>query len=187
MKLTINSKVFTGIIVITAAVVMMMFSFIKNTHANPSFFLRSQSASATTTVSYMTPGTATTTSPSFDTGVGAAQGADSAVLLTRFVGSTSAAILNITLEYSQDNIDWYSDRLSAGATTTQAINITQSTTYSLTAQGNNPGGIGGTASSTLRSIVVPTPTRYVRAVYSIPVGSTNGSVWGEFVAKRQNP
>jgi hypothetical protein len=167
---------------VLALVFMSSVSFVK---ANPSFFIRQQSASATTTVSYMTAGTATTTLV-FDTGVNAAGSTDGAVLLTQFTASTTASQVAYTFEYSQDAVDWYSDRLDNGATTTPQINLSTETTYLLTGVGERNGGVAGTSSTTLRAIVAKTPTRYIRAIYTIPVGSGNGAVYGEFIAKRQS-
>ena len=110
--------------IITSALVLTLVLFFGyQVKANPSYFTRYQMASATSTLTYMTAGTATTTL-TFDTGVGAAGGADSAILNVQFTASSTSSVLNINYEYSQDNIDWYYSDLSDQATTTPVQNIT---------------------------------------------------------------
>ena len=68
--------------------------------ANPSFFLRSVSSSVgTSTITYMTPGLATTTEV-FDTGASGAGSVDSAVLAIQFTASSTASTLAWRYEYS---------------------------------------------------------------------------------------
>lgn len=177
-----------GATVSTLFLLALCFSYVAR--ANPSFFTRANSAvcgsyTATTSVSYMTAGNATTTY-TFDTGCGTAGSADSAVFATQLTGSSTATVLNTIFEYSQDGVDWYSDTLSQGATTTpgQALNTARS--YTLTFASSTVGGIGGTGNGRVyRTITVPTPTRYVRAIQSLAPASTNGAIWSEFVSKRQ--
>lgn len=162
--------------------------------ANPSFFVRSTAATG-----YMTPGTATTTA-TFDTGVNAAGSVDSAFLALQLTGSTSpfattnyaTTTYNIAIEYSQDSVDWYKDAHTIG-TTTAAMNATQPVTRTISLgstalDANVSGGVAlSTTTPTKMIFEVPTPTRYVRAVITIPVSSTgtNGFVRAEFIGKRQ--
>src|SRR5437870_5803479 len=81
--------------------------------ANPSYFANGTStAAATTTKAFMTPGTATTTTPVFDSYAQTAAGglttkSDYAGLLVRLSASSTATVLSVNVEYSQDGIDWY--------------------------------------------------------------------------------
>lgn len=179
-------------------VVFSVFGFYTLAKANPSFFVRQNNGvgtTASTSVAYMTTGTATTTKY-LDTGAAGAQGADTAVFTEQLVGSSTATTLNTTFEYAVGNgtdciatpssCDWYGNNQGDQATTTpsQSITTTQSSTlnFASTTQGGAPGNGDGRV---LKVIVVRVPTRYVRAVLTLPVGSFNGAVWGEFVAKRQ--
>lgn len=173
--------------------VLAWFAFAITAHANPSFFIRQQSASATTTVTYITAGTATTTL-TYDTGNSAAGSADGATLLVQFNGSSTLSLLNANIEYSQDSIDWYiapvGQDFQAYATTTVAGGAIQtiqypyaSTTPLLTGAVAN----GTATTSSMRIVNLKTPTRYIRAVFTIPVGALNGAFWAEFIGKRQNP
>lgn len=154
---------------------------VPSAEANPSYFLRCsvtgcpQQALATSTPVYMTAGAATTTIQ-FDTGRGTAQGSDSAVLLTQFTASSTSSKLQIAFQYSQDGVDWYDSNLNNQATTTatQDISVTQNFLWSAAASGR-----------LLKAVVVNVPTKYVRALISVPVGAANGAVWAEFVAKQQ--
>lgn len=186
-------KKFISIIVVATLVI---FGFmVHSVKANGSAFVVPSSTTATSSVVYMTPGTATTTYY-FDSQIGTNQAVDSAVLQTQFTGSSTASSVNIALEYSHGvagtdctatptACDWYQDRLSAGATTTQTISLNQATTYTLSMSSTTPGGVAGNSSRTFRVMKIDFPTRYVRAVYTMPAGSQNGAIWGGFVGKRE--
>lgn len=181
-----------------AVIAMTAFLFLSTAKANPSFFIRQNngvSTTATTSPSYMSPGLATTTYY-MDTGAASANSTDSAVFTFFFTGSSTASTVNVAFEYASPAGDcigtptlceWYTDDLNfPTATTTQSLmSLTTGRIYSLTFASTTVGGLIGTANRTTRIVPVPTPTRYVRAVVTIPAGSLNGAVWGEFVAKRQ--
>lgn len=170
----------------------MCFVSIGVVHANPLQTAPTvQTATATTSPSYMTAGTATT-SLVFDSYIpGANKISDQAVLLIQLVASTTATTLNTNLEYSQDAIDWYQDggTMAANyATTSKPFDISQVNQFKLNYATSTAGlaGIGATATSTLtRVLMLKTPTRYIRAVFTLPVGSAAGGVWAQFLASRQ--
>lgn len=164
--------------------------------ANPSFFLVQNNgitSTATTSVAYMTAGTATTTYY-MDTGAGTAGSTDGAVFRTLLVGSSTASSINIAIEYANGGGDcittptsceWFSDTLN-GATTTLSRNISTLNTYLLNYASTTVGGAAGTGNGrNTRIFRVETPVRYLRAVITMPIGSLNGAVWGEFIGKRQ--
>lgn len=137
---------------------------------------------ATTSVTYMGVGTATTTATCNMALAGdATEVFDDAVLTIQFTGSSTASVLNTQIEYSQDSIDWYSDRLTAGATTTQTINIAQPTTYTWNFASTTMAGVTGTASVDTNIITVPTPMKYVRAVFTAT--GANSAIWANFTGK----
>lgn len=132
-----------------------------------------KTAAATTTVTYMTPGTATTTI-TYDTydadGDGVMDGTqktDGALVLLQSIASTSASVQTINVEYSMDNIDWFS-LTPAAASSTASQDLDTALAYTLT--GN------ATASTTRRAVFLETPTRYLRVVISATTG--NSSIWG---------
>jgi hypothetical protein len=138
-----------------------------------------KTATATTSVNYISAGNATTTltcdAYNMDDKIAEYKAIDSATLAIQFIASTSASILNTSIEYSTDGIDWFENNLSELSTTTYALSITTPQTITLS---------GNTTSSTTRKIVsVETPTRYVRAVFTVPVGAASSSIWAEFIPK----
>jgi hypothetical protein len=159
-------------------------------HANPSFFYAGAvSASATSTVAYMTPGTGTTTIQ-YDTytATGNTQATDRAALALQFTASSTNSTLLINLEYSEDGIDWYQDAITTiTATTTRPVLLAPVNQFKWTFA-SSTAGIGAVASTTNRDtriITIPTPTRYVRALMSLQLGGTNGAVWGKVIPVKE--
>lgn len=180
-------------------------------HSNPNFFLVQNNGiavTATTTVAYMTPGAATTTYY-MNTDLYASKGVNQLEFVLQVIGSstpfaslTSTTTVNVAFEYAQSNgdcitnpnaCDWYSDTTGDIASTTYSgLSITAPKVHTLTLGTNTINGLPvATTSPTRRAIDVPMPTRYVRAVVTLPtfngaVLNTNGSVWGAFIAKKEN-
>ncbi len=187
------------------ALLASMFLFAIPTHANPIRLApTSQTASATTSPTFMTPGTATTTVylDSF-AGNTSSQQYDAVSLLTQFYGSSTAAVLNMTVEYS-DGVagvdctatpgvcDWYQDATieMTNASTSQPYPITANAlnTYSWTFASTTQGGAAGvgTSNRALKAINIPVTSRYVRVFYTLGIGGTNGAVWGKLVPFKQS-
>lgn len=154
------------------------------THANANplrFPASAVSATATTSPTFLTTA-ATSTIVTFDTysqtGVvgagGSTQAADKAALNIQFAASSTSSVLLTTLEYSQDGIDWYTDDAITPASPT-LFNISSPNVYSWTA--------AGTATSS-KTIIIPTPERYVRAKMSI--SGAAGAVWAQIVSQKQS-
>lgn len=162
-------------------------------HANPGGFPPgAKTANATTTVAYVGIGLATSTvtydayniSGTNEPTTGVVSDTDSASLLVQFAGSSTSAVLNISYEFSQDGIDWYRDSTSI-STSTIPENVNLANSLSWTFTGTPSGGIAGTVATTSRIFTVLTPTRYVRAVFSLTGAA--GAVWAQFVPKKQQP
>lgn len=154
-------------------------------HANQSTFCVGNSTSgATTSPVYMKPGTATTTLTN-SACADRATPLDQSSLIVQFTGSSTASSLGIAFEFSQDGVDWYSDTVNRGATTTQSVNYNQPTSQLLSFASTTVGGAAGTSARTMRAISVPLVAQYVRAVFTVPIGSTNGGVWAQFISTRQ--
>lgn len=162
-----------GGIVCAAALLLAAVGFTPARAASPDFNVVS-TAAATTTVSYMTAGTATTTL-TYDS---LYTGSDSAVLLTQFAASSTSSVLNITVQYSQDGIDWYGDNLMVltNSTSTPAKSIQIGNTYTW---------LAASTATTSKAVLIPTPARYSRIQYSMTGAA--GAVWGQMVAKKQQP
>lgn len=191
-------------------IALTLFSFVQIAQANPTLFQRfagitsSGTATATTTRSFMTPGTATTTYYA-DVGQGNFS-FDSAVLATQYTAS-STGILNFRLEYAHDTpgfncvtsptaCDWYSDNTMQPGVTTVSTTTDSGITYTPNVQtynwkfasstdGCSTGLALASVNRTCRLFTVQTPTRYVRAVFFVPPGTTNSAVWAEFITQKE--
>lgn len=166
-------------------------------HANPGGFPPgARTAAATTTPAYIGNGSATTTvvydayniNGTNQQTTGLTTDTDSATLLVQFVGSSTSAVLTTSFEYSQDGVDWYLDSTNDDntiSTTSTVVSLNQPNKYVWTYAALPTGGAAGTAATTTRAITVATPTRYVRAVFSL--SGAAGAVWAQFVPKKQQP
>ena len=184
-------KKYIGFIAIIA-----VFAIALMARANPQFFVKTApTATATSTISYMTGGTATTTL-TFDAYLVDQSKTDQnpialdglALAIQFHASSAPLTTLKWRYQYSQDNKDWYYENadLNINASTTNVVadfheyswlQISTSTAYSAT--GNS------TSSLAMKIVDVPTPTRYIRAQFYILPGTTNGGVWAEFIPKKQ--
>lgn len=176
--------------------------------ANPfEYLLQNQgtfTVTATTSPVYMTAGTATTTYyyDSYANGSASTYATDKAALEMQFTASSTGSTIQGFYEYAQGNAaancisaptscDWYTDEtfLTANSTTTPTINITQPNQIIWNFASTTPAAGGSLVSNNRvnKVITVPTPTRYVRVVLFMPVGSTNGAIWAAFVGQKQIP
>lgn len=185
--------------VIAAAVLWVSFSstFVNYASANPSGTLSTSTApfnSATSSAVYIVAGTATTTT-TFDSQADGGALADTAHLLLMMTGSSTSSILNVSFEYSDDNLNWFSDFTNFAATTSLSVNLNLPKSYVWQYASSSPNLIGGVAIGSTTSIpitrvfFVPTPTRYVRAILTVPgLPTTVGQsqVWARWAAKREN-
>lgn len=183
---------------IAFAVIVMIVGLgfnLKTVQANPSRITAPDSCttstnSSTTSISYLTPGTATTTVTCNLQRISALAGGtdsiDSAIFAMQFhASSTALSELDWYFEYSQDGVDWYrANNFPTLGTTTTAVpqnfawrQYSTSTVYSS----------NGFATSSLEKKFIPitTPTRWVRAVFTAPTGSNNIGVWAQFIGKAE--
>lgn len=174
-----NSNAVAAILIASVVLIIAFFAMALKAHANPSD-LNLSNTTATTTVSYLTAAGASTTE-TYDTyqgGVGDPNASESAVLFTQYAASSSSAILAIRIQYSQNGIDWYDDNLTASTlgTTTQPYNVGVANSFTWAAV--------NTATSS-KAITIPTPTRFVRASYSVT--GANAAVYKVIIAKKEQP
>ncbi len=163
--------------IIVLSVALLAVFIASKAYANPfSLTVTTQTATATSTVSQVVAGVATTTL-AYDAYAtyGQYTAAEGATLLIQTQASSTASVVNLTFEYSQDGIDWYSDNLNYrnGSTTIP---------YSI----NTPNSFTFGASSTsraLRAVFFATPVRYTRAVISATASSS--FVWAQIVPLKQ--
>lgn len=191
--MTITNKIRIALAVLTVATfsVIGALAYAPIASANPSYIANTaQTSSATTSPAYATPGTGTSTVPynaySQTTSGGLTQKADTATLGVQFFASSTATILGITYEYSYDGIDWYRDfTFDRDNSTTTSQTLSQKNRISLAFASSTVAELAP-ASNANRStylFTVPTPTPYVRAVFTFTGG--NGAVWAQFFPSKE--
>jgi len=194
------TKTYTHVIaLVVATLVLSMVIGIKSASANPLYFAdTSSTATATNTPTFMSAGTATTTLY-YDAYGDFSNAADTAALLLMLTGSSTNTLLNVQLEYAPNNgtynckltptaCDWYSHSVfDTPMSTTSPTIALNSITYTVPFASTTQGGAGGISARTTRVLRIPTITRFVRAVLTLPVGSTNGAVWASIQPIKQQP
>lgn len=186
-----------------AAAIFLLYGFAYQAKANPLDLITSNTT-ATTSLAYMTPGTATTTYyfDSYANGSADQNATDKAMMLLQLVASSTSSSLKWQYEFSQgvtgvdcsatpSACDWYSDTIQSQvtATSTQTFNVTAPIAYqwNFASTSQNGASVAATNNRGLKVIQVPTPARYTRVIFSVPVGATNAAVWATFLEQKQQP
>jgi len=146
------------------------------------------SSTATTTPTFIGAGLGTSTLVYDTYNQGNNYATDKATLLMQLAASSTATVLNINLEYSQDGIDWYKDNINYGATTTASVSLNTTANYSWTFASSTVGGIAVTAANgatSTKALIIPTPLRFVRTVFTM-TGSA-GALWSSIIPIKQKP
>lgn len=155
--------------------------------ANPSQIApTAQTATASTTVAYITAGNATTTLSYDAYGNGQYTKADRALLVFQYTASSTNPKLNARVEYSVDNIDWYpqSAALNTSATTTVLTGTFAEYQWNMaTSTGDFAGS--GNANRLHQSVAIEMPTRYVRVKFYSPIGGGNGALWAQIIPSKE--
>lgn len=171
--------------------------------ANPFYVgTKAKSAVATSTLAYMTPGAATSTTvyDSYEvngtnqTNGGQTTLPETVAFLLQGNASSTATIVNVACEFGDDetnaagitSIDWYQNDVTIGTTTLPGgQNISMVNTFTFTYASSTVGGTQGLASTSrfAKIVTCPVPTRYVRAVASVT--GANAGIWVGIVPKKQ--
>ena len=177
-------------------------AFAVTTKANPLEFLVENQGTygptATTSITYMTAGTATTTSNVYDTyanGNGNTYATNKLALEVQFTASSTASTLGWFYEYTQGtagadcvntpkSCDWYADNTLLATTTVNTATVAQ--TYVWTFASSTQGGGLPSGNRVNKMFIVPTPARYVRAVLYLVPASANGGVWAAFIGQKES-
>lgn len=181
-----------GLVCICAALL-----FASTTHANPSAYATTaQTSSATTSPAYLTPAIATSTLI-YDSYAARPVIADKASMGVQFTGSSTTSVLSVSYEYTNGapgldclnapgSCDWYKDNMlvPVTATTSQSYSVNLPVSFSWTFASSTQGGSSATSDRSLKMFTVPTPTRYVRAIFTIT--GANGAVWAQIVPAKEN-
>lgn len=176
-------------------------------HANPSQFVTTvQTATASSSPVYMTPGTATSTVvyDTYQQSTGNFYTVNAIELLTQLTASSTSSQINIAFEYSNGysngnaidctvlpaGCDWYQDtatNVQGYATSTLPFSLNQIPQYqwrfaSSTIGQQAPGVLNNRDT---RAVALKVPTRYVRVIYTCAIGGANCGVWGQFVPAKE--
>lgn len=175
---------------IALATLIGLFAVIGVVKANPLAFNRFQTASATSTLAYLMPGAATTTL-TLDAQNGNNFAANSAELLIQLKASSTLTTLKWRYEYSQDaacqsapaTVNWYAESINlAAATASSTVEVRDFKEYSWNYASTSIQGTQTVATPfALKAFSVATPTKCVRVIFYLPIGSANAGIWAEFV------
>ena len=191
-----RNKIFLSLValVYASALIYAVVSSPQQAKANPSTVntcttyggdtTTADSTYATSSLAYMTPGTATTTlSCSIDR-------TDEADVLIALKASSTATTLGWRVEFSRNNQDWYAadnafDPGVASSTEATAANFTKYTwTYASSTPEENQ---GKTDTAFKRIHLTNLGNKYMRIKFYLPAGSQNGAVQAEMDRKYQIP
>lgn len=213
MRLSLNylltmktrTKIIIGIIVSVAVIALGMWRPVMVLGNVSQKTVPCQTSTATTSPNYMQAGTATSSLTHDLYGGGCTTDGSTPttapvnsvlsdlaylrVMLTP--SSTALSVLNVNFLASENGQDWY--HLSSnvfnlvGATTTYSggiiqtmqINQSASTTYDY-----SPVSSANSATTT-RMAQIPTPARYIRAIFTVPIGAQPLAMWAEIVGQKQ--
>lgn len=176
-----------GLIVLVSLAVLTLFGMsVKEARATPSqFFPTKETAPATSTLLYLTPGTGTTTL-TYDSFQGDNAKIDRLVLAMQYTGSSTGPTLKIRFEDSMNNNDWYPrSATSLNPTSTTTLLTGNFSEYQWTVSTTTDNGGSGTAARVHNAFTVEAPMRYVRAIFYVPAAGGNGGLWAQFVPVKQ--
>lgn len=193
-------------LILSAVVALAILALGSVVYANPSFWASSASSStATTTLAYLRPGLATSSTPVYDAwginGTNQTNDGVTATPKTAFVkllvnASSTLTKFNVTLEYSNDSncgsnpnaCEWYQDGIFA--TTTYPVSLNTPNSFDWTFSSSTVGatgagalGVNGTNNRATRLFEIPVPLRFVRAITT--VSGANGAVYVEIVPVKE--
>lgn len=137
-----------------------------NSASAMTYFKRAATATATSSVVYMTPGTATTTLTI------PTEGVDDVYLFIQFNASTTASQLKWTVDNTFDGIDWYGEDYG---TVSAIASAHSSTTISNTWLPNATGRLLKVTKLTT------SPALSKKVTFSLPIGTANGALYAELV------
>lgn len=196
-----NKKLIIGLI--ATVVIIVGTTFVA--YANPKFFTllkATNTSTASTTVVYMTVGTATSTlfvdshlvnqdTPNRGRNTTAY---DSLTLLVQLTATTGIPTLNIEFEDSRDGVDWYR-RATTSNTSNNLITITDKIQVLWASSTASEGGSGTASDEEILNLVfdVKPQLRFTRAIMYLSsttgptaTGNDDGGVYAELIGTKQN-
>lgn len=155
--------------------------------AATSYVSSQASATATSTMSFMSPGAATTTYQLDGLASNKVQEMgeiDSAAVYIAFNASSSSSILAYQVQYSNNNVDWYGESASLSTANANIASTSNAVTQEASTTVTHLWSPGASGTSTKAILLPPLPAKHERLIFSIPVGSANGAIYFETALKR---
>lgn len=189
MSKALNMR-YGGIAAVMIAAILIVLAFATIAHANPFYVgTKARTATATSTLAYMAPGAATTTIvyDSYEQfGTNQANSGNQTIPNTvalgiQGIGSSTASVISVTCEFSDDNIDWYQNELFPATTSVPQL-LTFPNSFTFTNASSTIGGLT-VANGYKKLLECPVPLRYVRAIISDTGASA--AVWATFIPTKQ--
>ena len=170
-----------GAVVLAMVIALGAVFLVNEAKASPSSIAVQTSANATTTVAYIGNGTATSTyqfdNTSFSSGkVPTMTAIDASYLYVQVAASSTATVLTVTPQVSNNGIDWYGIGSEGTASAAGAIAVSTTTSFTWTP--------GTTATTSMEFKLPDVATVHERIVFSMTGGA--GAIYNEVVLK-QNP
>lgn len=177
--MTYSLKYFAAAIVGMLVALGALAAFVSSTQANQLYFpITTTSATATTTAAFLTSSGQATSSALDAYQASVTNALDGLSLFVQFAASSTSSSLNIRFQYSYNNIDWYDDSVSQAvgviSTTTMTASLQPYLSYQWPAY---------TVATSSKILPVPTPMRYVRAVFT--ESGAAGAFWYGWQPVRQ--
>jgi hypothetical protein len=195
--LTHKKTLIAGAAFVFAAIVAVTILAINPTRTNagpsalfPNCYINGTAAAGTGTSTrgaYITAGRATTTMEC-NVAAGTDTVPDYADLLVQMTASSTLSTLNMNVEYSMDGIDWYQNNLEQRATTTATHfigGIVNRHSWGFASTTPGLGVVPSNASRDHKIVRIETPTKWVRVIFTVPVGSAASYVYAELVGRTQ--
>lgn len=173
--------------------VFALLAVVSTAHASPSQFMQKAVSFATTSPAYITPGLATSTL-AMDTAPGG-YALNSLTLLVQQTSSSTPGILNIDFEYSPDlgvdcvaiptGCDWYKPVPTATTSPTFSLSVLSSYSWTFASSSQGRANVGANANRDFRLFSIQSPTRYIRSIFTVPIGSANVGAWAMFSGTKE--
>lgn len=180
---------------IPSGIALVLLAMAGTAYANP-FYTgpKAASATATSTLSYITAGIATSTTvyDSYEqAGTNQPNGGnttlpDEVTVALQGVASSSVTTVSAACEYSQDSIDWYQNEFYATSTNTNiAVPYNFSFLYASSTSQVGGAAVSATYNKFQKAFVCPVLMRYVRAVVSVAGANAGIGVYTAILPKKQ--
>lgn len=148
-------------------------------------------SSATSSPNFISTGVSTSTLNCDMYDAGQQTLSDMASIKVQLAASSTSSVLNMDVQFSQDGLDWYAvSQLGMSevntSTSTPDISPVQQFKFTFASSTINRAVVSNANSATSsRIFLTETPTRYMRIIFTAPVGSAASAYWAEIRGQKQ--